>query len=357
MLKSHLRSTRTLGVLAALAVAAVMPAPGARAQFATTPTLFSGQATAVKGKILGIPITLVDTGTVAPEGGKLEAHLLCYPAGEGCVVGVPDLTNNALHVQVLNATVVAQGHQSRARASVADLVLDLGAVDVSATLVDAEASAMCADGRAIVKGESELVNLTINGTPIVVTGEVNQTVTLPNGLGVVVINEQIAKAEGGTGDITVRALHIIVPGPLPGTDTDVVIAEAHADIACGRKFCPVERDFVTGGGWFEDSSRKNFAVAGGIKNGFWGHLMYIDHGTRTKVKGTGVTDYKVTGPTSRHIEGTYEIDGKPGPGKYEADVDDQGEPGRADTFRLALNGVEVANGTLRGGNIQLHTCK
>src|SRR4051812_7244627 len=38
--------------------------------------------------------------------------------------------------------------------------------------------------------------------------------------------------------------------------------------------------------------------------------------------------YVVTGPTTRHIQGMAEINGQPG--RYQADVDDQGEPGVAD---------------------------
>ena len=168
-----------------------------------------------------------------------------------------------------------------------------------------------------------------------------------------IINEQVAGVSAGKGDITVSALHVVVPGLV-----DVVIAEAHADISCGQRFCPPDKDFVTGGGRLVDpTTTSNFAVAGGIKNfAFWGHLLYINHQTRRRVKGTGVTAYDVTGPTTRHIEGTAEIDGQPG-GSYQVDVDDQGEPGVADKFSLSLNKVPEASGTLAGGNIQLHTCK
>ena len=74
-----------------------------------------------------------------------------------------------------------------------------------------------------------------------------------------------------------------------------------------------------------------------------------------KANGTEVTAYVVTGSTTRHIEGMAEINGQPG--TYQADVDDQGEPGVADRITLTLSSGEVASGTLDGGNIQLHTCK
>ena len=82
---------------------------------------------------------------------------------------------------------------------------------------------------------------------------------------------------------------------------------------------------------------------------------YIDHGPDGfKVKGTGVTSYEVTGPTSRRIKGTAEVDGVGG-FTYTVDVTDAGEPGRDDMFSIALsrNGY-LASGKLAGGNIQLH---
>lgn len=347
------RRLRTFSTLLALVTLLVLAPPEASTQFQTTPTTFSGQATAVNGTILGMPITLADTGPVDVGGGKLEAHLLCSPDGPDCLVGLPDLTNGAFSMEVLNATVVAQGNRSRTAASVAELSLNVADQRISATLLQAQADAQCADGTAFVRTDAEIVGLIVNGQQITASGEVNQQVPLPGG-GVVVINEQIASMSAGKGDITVRALHVIVPGLV-----DVVIAEAHADILCGQRFCPQDKDFVTGGGRLVNPSR-NFAVAGGFKNGApWGHLLYINHQTGVKAKGTGVTVYTAPGPspTARHIEGTVEINGQPA-GLYEVDVDDQGEPGVGrDTIKLTLPNGEVADGTLAGGNIQLHTCK
>jgi hypothetical protein len=73
------------------------------------------------------------------------------------------------------------------------------------------------------------------------------------------------------------------------------------------------------------------------------------------VHGTGVTAYTVTGPNSRHIEGTADIDGQSG--TYKVDVADNGEPGRADSFAISLSTGYRAGGTLGGGNIQLHACQ
>ena len=316
-------------------------------------TTFSGRGTVVKGKVLGLDVgPLADTGDVSPAGGALKASLLQYP-----VSGVPDPTNGALTAEVLHASTVAQGNQSRTQATVASFnLINVAGQNISGEFLNAQAQAQCSGGRASVSGRSEIVNLVINGTPVVVSGGANQVVNLPGG-GVVIINEQTGTgATADRGDITVNALHI----KIPGTDTDIIIASAHADITCATPpSCPLDKDFITGGGYIiaPSGGKGTFGVTGGIKNSdFWGHLTYIDHGTNLRVKGTGVTAYVVTGPTSRHIEGTCEINGAPG--TYMVDVADNGEPGRGtDDFKITLSTGYTAGGKLAGGNIQLHTCK
>jgi hypothetical protein len=125
------------------------------------------------------------------------------------------------------------------------------------------------------------------------------------------------------------------------------------------------KDFVTGGGWIllSHGGKGTFGVTGGIKHGkLWGHLTYVDHGAKgakgskvkdMKVKGTGVTSYLVVNATTRHIEGTAEINGKAGY-TYQVDVVDNGEPGRGDMFSLRLSNGYTVSGYLAGGNIQLH---
>lgn len=301
---------------------------------------FSGRATVIDATVAGQTIVLADTGPLPSGGGALEASLL-----EANVPGTLD-------AQVLHASTVAQGNTSRAEASVADLALSVGGNTITATFVRASAQATCNGSKASVSGGSKLVGLTIDGSPTTVSGGVDQTVPLPGG-GSVVINEQTTgtSASGSGGDITVTALHVIVPGV-----ADVAISRAHADITCaGSTACA--GDFVTGGGWIASHGRDTFAVAGGIKSGaFWGHLQYVDHSTGMKVRGTGVTAYAVTGTTSRHISGTAEVNGAAG-FTYDVDVADNGEPGTSDVFDITLSNGYTAGGTLQGGNIQLHLCK
>lgn len=308
------------------------------AQAATT--TYSGQATAVQATVLGQnPIVLSDTGALPPEGGSRENSLV-----EASVPGV--LTAEALH-----ASTVAHGDKSRAEASVASLLLQVGGNSISADFLMARSTASCTNQKASTSGSSEVAGLAINNVTITATGDPNQTVTLPNGR--VIINEQTGSANGNTGDLTVNALHVIVDGI-----ADVIVSSAHADITCqGNQAC--NGDFVTGGGWITGTpsgAKGNFGVAGGIKNGaLWGHLTYIDHGIGLKAKGTGVTAYTVVDSTTRHIEGTAQINGQAG--TYQVVVADHGEPGRDDTFVLNLSGGYSAGGPLEGGNIQLHKCR
>ncbi len=299
-------------------------------------TTFSGQATVVNASVLGLgPVVLSDTGPLPPTGGAQQASLLNAT--------VPGL----LTAEVLHASTVAGGNHSDAEASVADVSLTVAGNSIAATLLKSEASATCGPGGATVSGSSELVGLVVNGQSIAVTGQPNQTISLPLG-GSIIINEQ----SSSPGNITVNAVHVFVPGT-----ANIVISSAHADITCAvPPSC--NQDFVTGGGFIfrtPSGSRANFGVGGGIKNGsLWGHLEYIDHGPMMKVHGTGVRVYLMVSAETRHIEGTCEIDGSPG--TYQVDVTDNGEPGRNDIFQISLSNGYSAGGTLGGGNIKLHTC-
>lgn len=306
-------------------------------------TGFSGSATVLRASVLGITTTLGDAGSLPSSGGAQEASLLS--------VSEPGLFS----ADVVHASTIGAGNASRSEAAVASVSLTVANNSISADFLEARATATCTGSGASASGSSDIATLVINGQTIAVSGAPNQTIALPLNSGEVIINEQ---SGNGTSDITVNALHVIVTGA-----ADVIVSQAHADITCQPVApnppppagCPGS-DFVTGGGWImgtPSGARANFAVAGGTKPG-WGHLTYIDHGDGTRVKGTGVTLYHITGTTSRHIEGTAEINGQSG--TYSVDVADNGEPGRNDSFTITLsNGYHASSTNLDGGNIQLHT--
>src|SRR3989449_2615150 len=210
-------------------------------------TTFSGRATVVDATVLGIRTVISDTGPLPPSGGAQDATLLS--------ASVPGL----LTAEVLHASTVGQGQRSSSEASVANVTLTVGGNTITAGLLQARATAECHNGMASVSGSSDIVGLVINGQSIVVSGQPNQTISLPLG-GRVIINEQTSSASGNNGDITVNALHVVVEGV-----ADVIISSAHADITCGGAVCP-GGDFVTGGGWITGTpsgERGTVGVAGG----------------------------------------------------------------------------------------------
>jgi hypothetical protein len=322
-----------------------------------TPAAFSGRAVVADINLLGgsSEIVVSDTGPLPASGGALEASLLTVNAN-----ATVNLFHAVLQANVAHATAVAQGTESQSEASVANLDLSVAGIGISADLLMSRATAECVNGVASIAGSSELVNLRVAGLAISVSGAPNQTVEINTGvLNVeVIINEQSGSASGGSGEITVNALHVYIDSILTGPVAEVIISSAHADIACGKPVC-FGGDFVTGGGWITATggARGNFGVAGGIRNkGLWGHLNYIDHGNGMHVKATGITGYTVVNTTTRRITGTAEINGQSGH-TFVVIVSDNGEPGVNDTFSINLSNGYAAAGMLGGGNIQLHKPK
>jgi len=163
-----------------------------------------------------------------------------------------------------------------------------------------------------------------------------------------------------------------------------------ADVANAHEIC----DFVTGGGFILLPSNSgtvhgNFGVAGGCKHGsFWGHLNYLDHGsnlawaatrpTPFHVHWTSITAYFWEGDTvidpkthqrigTRHICGTAWTNDPTHQSVYfHVRVEDNGEPGVNDTFRITLRDAvtgdccygtgeqQLGGGGPGGGNIQIH---
>ena len=170
----------------------------------------TGDAKAVQATVfspLGTPTTttLADTGTL---GGTTDARDASQLTGN-----IPSLlTGEAPH-----AVTIGYSDEVDTEAAVESLDLTVAGVDISADSVMSQASSMLGTAGT---GSSTLSGLSINGLPVVVTGEANQTIAIPGGR--VVINEQLVSPGG----ITVNALHVIVNGV-----ADVVIASATAGIS------------------------------------------------------------------------------------------------------------------------------
>jgi hypothetical protein len=168
----------------------------------------TGDAQAVRATVLGTTTTLANTGPLASASDPLEASL-----ETGAIPSV--LSGEALH-----AATIGWADQVASEAALGNLGLTVGGTGISADSVLARAQSVLGGGSS---GSTVIDNLAINGVPVAVTGEPNQTISIPGGQ--VVINEQSVSASG----ITVNALHATVSG-LFGPLADVVIASAKAGI-------------------------------------------------------------------------------------------------------------------------------
>jgi len=169
----------------------------------TTPTIV-GNAKAVQATAFGNTTVLADTGTL---GGTSDAREASQVTG-----GVPSV----LAGEVLHAVTIGWPDQVASEASIANLGLTVAGTTISADLVIARA--LAATGGAAM-GNSGIDNLSVNGIPVYVTGEPNQTVWIPGGQ--VIVNEQKTSSTG----ILVNGLRVVVTGV-----ADIVIASATAGI-------------------------------------------------------------------------------------------------------------------------------
>ena len=374
-----------------LLLTAALWLPTASTSAAATPTTFSGQATALKGSLLGLgPLVSVDCKDSAAQSSTIclaatqsfsgateindEASVLCYPAAAtpaNCAVTAPDLTGGLLVLDVLHASVVSHGNKSNAEAYVAQFELNVPGATISATALRTTAEAKCTNGVPSVSG-GESTTVTINDTTLGVSqtveapaGTQSEQIPLPGG-GYIVLNEGASPGRAGS-DITVTALHVVVPA----LGINLYVAQAHADITCATNSCAGPNAFVTGGGFIDwNGGKAHFAVAGRNLTA-WGHVLYGPTKLHVKDPMAKVYDTRaglLTDPDSAkfHVpdapspdtfQGAAILTWKDGLGAVlgQVLVIDMGEPGRSDFFEiLTTDGSAKAWGTLAGGNIQMH---
>ena len=99
--------------------------------------------------------------------------------------------------------------------------------------------------------------------------------------------------------------------------------------------------------------RASFGFNAEFSNGLLsGHLTFNDHASGKKVKSTVIDSYVQTGNKAT-FTGRATVDGTPGV-RFFVEVEDLGEKGSADTFRIVLQNGYGAGGVLLKGNIQVH---
>jgi hypothetical protein len=206
----HLTNHHRSGFVAIAAMLFGLLAWPATAQ-SPTASMVTGQGVAVQATVFGILGTatttaLADTGVIG--GTNLEQDV---GQDTGSVASL-------LSADVLSSSTYSYADEVDSVSSLEDLNINVGPVSITADSVMAEASQVLG---AAGSGSSFVDNLAINGVPIVVTGDPNQTVAIPGGQ--IVINEQTISS---TGSAVVNALHVTVNGV-----ADLVIASATAGIS------------------------------------------------------------------------------------------------------------------------------
>lgn len=390
------RNLPRLGAFVLIALTAlVWSLAGGAARASAAATSYSGEACVLKANLALLnPITL-GCATLPSTGGAEHSSLLDVPSTP---IGTVGTLNGA---EVFGGQTVGQGNESRTHSSVANLDVTINGVRIQAEFLASRATAQCTSAGALLAGDSEILNLTINGQPITV-GLAPNTVVFNEAGVTITANKQDRSADGSA--IDVAALEVQVAGV--GT---IDLVTSHADIHCSPVApppgCPIGSDFITGGGWFygapSTTGQRHFANAAGYKNkGIWGHLVYMDKLAGVKVKGdpvwygpsgvasptvfdqarnvltpielaTELFGAVVNGATNaRYIVGTLD-----GGGAYLVRTVDGGEPGKhVDQFDIAFLRVDtdilgVPTGTysyvgaylaasdpsgIEGGNVQLH---
>jgi hypothetical protein len=160
------------------------------------------------GTLLGATAVLGSTGTIV--------------AGTSDVLQASDTTGgiaSLLTGEALHAVTIGYPDQIDSEASLAALALNVAGTRIGADFVMSRATTVTGSAA----GVSNIDGLSINGAPIWVSGNPNQTIGIPGGL--LVLNEQQTLSDG---TLVVNALHAIVSGV-----ADVTVASAMAGLSGG----------------------------------------------------------------------------------------------------------------------------
>lgn len=178
--------------------------------FAQNATSFSGEAVALKASVVGVSLSLADTGALPSSGGSLSNSV-----ASANVAGIAS-------ADTLSSSTSGSGTSSQSQSTLQDVNL-LGGL-VAATAVKSNSSASCGGSTASTSGNAQLVGLTVAGQSIL-TSSPNLSISLPGGISVIV-NQQTSSSGGSSGSITVNALHVTGPA------IDIVVGSAQSDITC-----------------------------------------------------------------------------------------------------------------------------
>lgn len=166
---------------------------------------YGGEAAILWTALGASEVRVVDTGSLPPEGGLIERTLVSFDTS---LSPIGSVSGTAAY----SATAGADAFEW-SWSFVTDFRLTVGVNTITADRVEAWTALECRPGVGhVFAGESNIVNLRVNGVSVAVTGEPNQRVPLI--LGELIVNQQISGP--GPGDfeagIIVASLHATVLG-------------------------------------------------------------------------------------------------------------------------------------------------
>jgi hypothetical protein len=163
---------------------------------ASSATTYDGIAVAVNfyGSTLG-NLVIADTGGLAPTGGQLEASYGPYASGTVSIGKASSFT-------------VGGNNLTFSGAVVQDFSVNLVGTSGKAYTLTTSTIASCAWAAANGdnNGFAVILALDLNGEPIAVTGEPNQTITFDGWT--LILNEHVDQSAGTTTSIQINAMHL-----------------------------------------------------------------------------------------------------------------------------------------------------
>lgn len=163
-----------------------------------------------------------DTGQLPINGGNIT---ISAPSSS-----IPSV----LTTGVLTASTSGALRSSQSVTVANDVDINIGGVRVRANRVTVNAGCICCPGveTSFCSASASFNGLTVTDlqgaqTAVTVTGEANQVVVLPNGVGTITLNEQVTS----TGSISVNGIR--VNGSANGVTYNIVIASAASALECG----------------------------------------------------------------------------------------------------------------------------
>lgn len=215
-----MRYLRTLFTAALPLLSVVLMAPAAEAQ------VYGGRAFGASAEVTSGGST---TSTVFADTGQLPVN------GGNITISAPSASvPGVLSTGVLTASTSGALRSSQSVTVASDVDVNIGGVRVRSNRVTVNAGCICCPGvtTGICSGSTVFNGLTITDQAgavvnVTVTGDANQVVVLPNGVGTLTINEQVTS----DGSIVVNGMR--VEGAANGNTYSIIVASAASSLECG----------------------------------------------------------------------------------------------------------------------------